>query len=177
MADNRKPSSANVGLKETLKAYGIKFADLGMAQKQMFSRQEAFLVAYAVQGTILKAAPAAGITREAVRLWIKQDALSFKARFEATNHAFRERLQGLALSRVEEPQGNRGSDVLFLGLLNANWPEKYRQNISVTDTTAQDVMRAWKKYNRERRSVVVEPPESPDGPGVKRKALSEGEGR
>jgi hypothetical protein len=35
-------------------------------------------------------------------------------------------------ARLENPQGNRGSDVLYMFKMKAEKPEKYRENVQVT---------------------------------------------
>jgi len=54
--------------------------------------------------------------------------------------------------RLENPQGNRGSDVLLISQLNARWPERYRQNSESKDASAKEALqeiremhRAWKR--------------------------------
>ena len=111
---------------------------------KQWSSQEAFLLAFRGTGTVLQAA--AGICdRTMVYYWRKNDCQGFNARFEKAQHSFREYLEQLALHRIKDPTGNRGSDVLLLALLNANYPEKYRPNVVVDADAAKAVLAALRK--------------------------------
>jgi len=101
-----------------------------------------------------------GLSRQLVYYWIAEDSYHFKSRLEHACHSFRERLQDIALSRIEEPQGNRGSDVLLMATLNAHWPEKYRRDsIIVNVDVAKDVLAEVRKLTAQRlaAAVTVEP--------------------
>ena len=76
----------------------------------------------------------------------------FKELFELANHSYRESLEDMARERLENPQGNRGSDVLLISQLNARWPERYRANTEGKDQSAKEALeeihqmhKAWKK--------------------------------
>ncbi len=126
-------------LKEGLEAVGIDYTALGAQKKRQAANQHAFLRAYEFNGTETAAAKAVGITWEAVRLWKRDDSLSFNTRFPKAIEAFANGLEDIAMARIREPQGYRGSDVLLLAMLNAHKPEKYRTGIIVVDETPKAV--------------------------------------
>jgi len=76
----------------------------------------------------------------------------FKDLFDLANHSYRESLEDMAQERLENPQGNRGSDVLLIYQLNARWPERYRANTEGRESAAKEALqeiremhRAWKE--------------------------------
>lgn len=117
-------------------------------ENNTIATQNAFLEAFAKLGTIHSAAAVAEVHRMTVWRWDNGDVLGFSDRYVQAQHDFREYLQEIARQRVEDPTGNRGSDVLLLGLLNAHWPEKYRPNQSGADDTAKNVLVAFAGLGR-----------------------------
>ena len=118
---------------------GVDLATLGLKERQAWERQETFLAAYADADSIRKVAPAAQISREAVRIWQPDGVLGFRQGLELAQHNFREMLQDKALEPVKETKpGN--NPLLLIALLNAHWPEKYRPNATPTDDTAKKVL-------------------------------------
>ena len=118
---------------------------LDIRKKHTLERQEAFLKSYGTCGTTLHAAKAAGISRSVVYQWEKIDHLGFRERWENTRHDFRESIEALCYDRIRNPVGNKGSDVLAIALLNAHYPEKYRQNVTIVDTSAKDLLSRLRK--------------------------------
>ena len=110
-------------------------ANLDYGQKVSVARQDAFLKAYTDVGSIRSAAPGAGITRQTVHNWIKDDQYHFRSRFEQAILQFREQLQDLAIGRVKEQKPN-DNPVLLIAMLNAHWPEKYRRDTVVVANDA-----------------------------------------
>jgi len=126
-------------------------ADVPIVKKQRRQRMSAFLAAYAEVGTIRKACRVVGVDRKTVYNWLRGDVEGFKELFELANHSYRESLEDMARERLENPQGNRGSDVLLISQLNARWPERYRANTEGRDQSAKealqeirDMHKAWK---------------------------------
>jgi len=58
-------------------------------------------------------------------------------------------LEGLALERVKNPDRGRGSDLLLIGLLNANWPAKYRPQVTMDQDSAREVLNEMKRWRKE----------------------------
>ena len=63
--------------------------------------------------------------------------------------SFAESLEGLALDRVRNPDKNRGSDILLIGLLNANMPQKYRPQFAMSEDSAKELITEWRKAAKE----------------------------
>ena len=87
---------------DSAEEYGLNLSTLGLKERQTWDRQETFLAAYSDAGSIRKTAPAAQISREAVRVWQRDDVLGFKQRLEHAQHSFREMLQDKAIELVKE---------------------------------------------------------------------------
>ena len=107
-----------------------------------------FLTAYGEYGTVLKACEVAGIVRRTYTHWQATDP-EFSKDLDQRKQAFGETLEGIALDRVKNPDKNRGSDVLLLGLLNANMPAKYRPQIAMSEDAAKDLIFEWRKASKE----------------------------
>jgi hypothetical protein len=149
---------------DSAEPYGVDLSTLGLKERQTWDRQETFLAAYADAGSIRKAAPAAQISREAVRVWQRDDILKFKDRLEHAQHSFREMLQDKAIELVKELKpGN--SPLLLIALLNAHWPDKYRPNVVPTDDTAKDLLAQLRRGGR-RKDQDSEVPVDSNTPGV-----------
>tara|TARA_R110002020_G_scaffold58394_7_gene160134 strand:- start:1404 stop:1886 length:483 start_codon:yes stop_codon:yes gene_type:complete len=98
-------------------------------------RQEDFLRAYAVCGTISEASSLIGIHRSTFSLWNRNE--EFRERFEESKQDFREKLERMAFERLEG-QGPKDNPLLLITMLNAHWPEKYRpEKTSVDDDAKQ----------------------------------------
>ena len=111
-------------------------------------RKEVFLAAYEEWGTIKKACELTGITRDGYKNWQSGDP-EFVRRLDSMRQSFAESLEGLALERVRNPDKNRGSDVLLIGLLNANMPQKYRPQFAMSEDSAKELITEWRKAAKE----------------------------
>lgn len=100
-------------------------------------------------GTILNAAQATGTSRPTVYAWQKQDTLGFASRFQLAKEEYRESLENLAMSRLKDPKGNQGSDTVLMAMLNARWPERYRQNSESKDERAKDALEEIRQMHKE----------------------------
>jgi molybdenum-dependent DNA-binding transcriptional regulator ModE len=110
-------------------------------------RKEIFLAAYEEWGTIRKACEIAGISRHSYGNWQKDH--EFASRMDLMRQSFAESLEQLALDRVRNPDKNRGSDVLLIGLLNANMPQKYRPQFAMSEDSAKELITEWRKAAKE----------------------------
>ena len=115
-------------------------------------RKSLFLSAYEEWGTIRKAAVIAGISRETYTRWHSKD-LEFANAMVTAKRAFGETLEELALDRVKHPDKGKGSDVLLLGMLNANMSEKYRPSIAMNEDAAREVIAELRKIAKEKPKV------------------------
>ena len=113
----------------------------------MLASRRRFLLAFEEHGTIRHACRAAHVPRSSIYVW--QEDPEFAAELHVARLAFAEMLEGLALERVKNPDKNRGSDVLLLGLLNANLPSKYRPQFAMSEDSARDLIIEWRKAAKE----------------------------
>jgi hypothetical protein len=100
-------------------------------QRTLWYRQEMFLAAYAKCGRITEAAKCSGITRWCVDKWQQSDTYAIKKRMELAHAEYVEAWERWMDDRLQNPQGNRGSDVLGMFKLKAEKPEKYREEVKV----------------------------------------------
>jgi len=145
---------------------------LGTADQRTLEDQEHFLAQYGKCGTIMRAAEATNVSRETVRRWQRADKLGFADRFDSARERFREELEEIAFERLRDPQGNRGSDVLLITMLNAHWPEKYRPNAQPEDQSALRLMSMLRDGHQ--RTVQVESTDQTFVDSESRRSLPEG---
>ena len=93
---------------------------------QQLARQDAFLEAYKVCGTITSASKAISIAAYTVHLWKQQDAQGFNERLAMAQVEFGEFLEDLALQKVQRLDSK--DNLLHIAMLNANRPDKYHRN-------------------------------------------------
>ena len=113
---------------------------LSVIQQTCWEHQEAVIQAYQTRGTLGKAAQDAQVDPNTAYGWSKLDTLGFNARMEAGYKGYRDHLEAMVEARLSDPTGNRGSDVLLMGALNANHPDKWSRNIQVTHEVGREVM-------------------------------------
>ena len=111
-------------------------------------KQDVFIAALAEWGTKKKALEIAKIPPSPYAKWDGGD-YEFSKRCEEARFSFGETLEGIALERVMNPDKGRGSDVLLLGLLNANMPKKYRPQTQLSDESAKELIHEWRKAAQE----------------------------
>jgi len=70
---------------------------------------------------------------------------------------YRESLEDLARSRLLDPKGNIGSDVLLMAMLNAAWPEKYKKHEEKRNEAAREALDTMKQMQRDwKRNLEAE---------------------
>ena len=99
-------------------------------------------------GTIRMACSKAEVPPRTYRQWLMDDP-EFSVSIDLARHAFAESLEELALERVRNPEKGKGSDVLLLGLLNANMPQKYRPQLALNEDSAKELITEWRKAAKE----------------------------
>jgi hypothetical protein len=119
----------------------------------MVKRKKVFLAAYEEWGTTRAACHAAGISRSSYDRWHQEDG-EFVRELDRVKLAFAESLEELALERVRNPDKNRGSDILLIGLLNANMPSKYRPQFAMSEDSAKDLIIEWRKAAKDVERVA-----------------------
>ena len=97
-------------------------------EKRTWDRQNLFLETYAETGSIRASQPICRVSRSSVYYWDQGDVFGFSDRFDKSKHEFREKIQDMIWERCKNPEGNRGSDVLLLAMMNSHHPEKWRAN-------------------------------------------------
>lgn len=112
--------------------------------------QTAFLTAFAELGRIEASAKACGLERHGHQRWLKED-LSYRERWEVALAQHRENVDARILKRIDDPEGNRGSDVLLMFYAKAVNPDKYREVAINVDGKAVDSMAEVKKLVSEAR--------------------------
>ena len=99
----------------------------GVLTRSVDQRQSDFCEALGKLGSITKAASLAGVSRETIRLWERDDRSGFRQKLRDAHATYADMLESMALERVQNPEGNRGSDTLLIALNNAN-SEKWKGN-------------------------------------------------
>ena len=132
----------------------------------MAKRKKKFLDSFEACGTIRGACNIVGVARPTYHRWVVEDA-DFAKEFDQRRVAFAESLEELALDRVRNPDKNRGSDLLLIGLLNANMPAKYRPQVAMSEDSAKDLIIEWRKASREVvKAASSEKPEEDLAPNI-----------
>jgi hypothetical protein len=137
------------------------YESLTSEQRQHYDRQELFLRAYIALGRIYKAAEAADIPIGTVHSWQGRDTHNFNKRIERARQQYVESLEQLMDDRLQNPQGNRGSDVLLMFKLKAEAPQKYREEVKVigieSSKQMMDRLREMAIKEREQQAALEAP--------------------
>ena len=112
------------------------------------SRKRLLIASLEEWGTIRKACDASGVPRRTYQEWNTRDP-DFSVSIDLARQSFSESLEELALDRVRNPDKGKGSDVLLLGLLNANLPHKFRPQIAMNEDSAKELITEWRKAAKE----------------------------
>jgi hypothetical protein len=121
---------------------------------------------------VRKACDIAGVARGTYDRWHSSD-MEFVKDLDRTKRSFAESLEELALSRVRNPDKNRGSDILLIGLLNANMPQKYRPQFAMSEDSAKELITEWRKAAKEVGKVRGEGADEENLPVAVEQTLSE----
>tara|TARA_Y100000310_G_scaffold218915_1_gene220274 strand:+ start:66 stop:566 length:501 start_codon:yes stop_codon:yes gene_type:complete len=112
------------------------------------SRKRILIATLEEYGTVRKACEVTGISRKTYDLWQKSDP-EFSQSMDLARRSFAESLEEIALDRVRNPEKGKGSDVLLLGLLNANMPHKFRPQLALNEDSAKELIVEWRKAAKE----------------------------
>ena len=121
-------------------------------RKNKCDRQTQFLSRYCELGSILRSAIPAGIHRGTHYVWLQDDHCSYVERFESAKQTYSEYLESIMVQRLENPTGNRGSDILLMFAMKAHSPDKYGDKIAIDDRT-RDALETWTSTARSLRQV------------------------
>ena len=111
------------------------------------SRKRVLIATLEEYGTVRKACAVSGISRKTYDHWQKNDP-EFSQSMDLARRSFAESLEELALDRVRNPEKGKGSDVLLLGLLNANMPHKFRPQLAMNEDSAKELIVEWRRLPR-----------------------------
>jgi hypothetical protein len=111
-------------------------------------RKERFLEVFEEWGTIRRACDVIGIPRGTYNRWHSEDP-DFSKNVDLARQAFAESLEEIALDRVRNPDKGKGTDILLLGLLNANMPQKFRPQLAMNEDSAKELIVEWRKAAKE----------------------------
>ncbi len=114
--------------------FGLPYSSATPEKTRVWDRQELFLAQFRECGKIGKAAKSVGLTRWAVDKWQSLDVYGFNGRMKAAHADYCETIEQMIDDRLENPQGNRGSDPLLMFKTKAEMPEKYREDVKVIDS-------------------------------------------
>ena len=140
------------GMEPASNEFQTWFRDLAKPDQNTWEAQERWLSAFSRLGTMTKACGIADIHRNTVRNWEVSDRFGFRQRQRDAQTAYADYLEGVALDRVESPEGNRGSDTLLIALNNANNPDKWRGN-NVTVEVSNQLITYMQKRQAEDRAL------------------------
>ena len=139
---------------------------LTVYERSCWERQDAVILAYQTLGTLSKAAESIGLSADAAWLWSKQNIHDFNTRMERGRQGYRDHLEAMVEERLSNPAGNRGSDVLLMGALNANHPDKWSRNIQVTHEVGREVMATLQKIQEQQSLPEAQKPTDTSKPWV-----------
>ena len=125
-----------------------KVQDQSLKKEQAARRKVLFLKVFEEWGTIRKACEVAGVPRGTYDRWNAED-IDFSKDIDAARKAFAESLEEIALDRVRNPDKGKGTDILLLGLLNANMPQKFRPQLAMNEDSAKELIVEWRKAAKE----------------------------
>ena len=125
-----------------------KVQEQSLKKDQAARRKVLFLKVFEEWGTIRKACEVAGVPRGTYDRWNAED-IDFSKDIDAARKAFAESLEEIALDRVRNPDKGKGTDILLLGLLNANMPQKFRPQLAMNEDSAKELIVEWRKAAKE----------------------------
>ena len=165
------PGDAEWGIEPTgaPEDFGFQYETASIEKRRVWDCQEAFLATFRTCRRVDKSAEAIGLTRYAHDNWVRHDTFGYRERLKVAHADWREaHIEGEIDSRIKDPQGNRGSDVLLMFAAKAEDPEKYREQVTVVDTAAiKESLDMLRKLGTARvvdgtARVVEDPPASGD---------------
>ena len=110
-------------------------------------RQELFLKCVRDVGTIRGACESMGLDESTVYKWRHEDNNNFSDKFSIAKNSFADKLENMALLRVEQ-QKPSDNPALLITLLNGNIPEKYRPNDKTVNEAEDEGLKALKDIKR-----------------------------
>ena len=137
-----------IRLSAIAQAWDIQLDSLTTKRQATFAAQERALTEYAVSRGVLNAAHAAGVRYETVETWRRENTLRFRDRWSEADRAFLASIEKRITGRIDDPTGNRGSDVLLMFWAKAHAPELYRELPAMDDATAKETLAQLRKLSK-----------------------------
>ena len=131
---------------------------LSLVQKRMSESQARFLAAYVESGTVAAASRAAGLSRKSSEYWADRDVLGFRDRFQRALEARRDVVEGWVYDRLQDPKGNRGSDLLLMFANKGLNPDKWAVMAPMPDSGSKELLAQVLKLSKKeaKREAVKE---------------------
>ena len=117
-------------------------------KKKKLVNQENFLSGVREKGTIKYGVWKAEITRDTYHNWM-QTEIDFPDRMAEARQEFAETLEEAVVGIVMDPDKIMKAQVLASTLLNANWPAKYRPQVTMDQDSAREVLNEMKRWRKE----------------------------
>ena len=117
--------------------FGFRYDSATREKRHVWDRQEVFLAGIRESGRVFQAAALTGVTRWAHDKWMQGDVFGYRERYNGAHADWcGDKIEGMIDDRLADPQGNRGSDILLIAKARAEMPGKYREQVTVVDTSA-----------------------------------------
>ena len=132
--------------------------ELSLVHKQMAEKQAIFLAAYVELGTVAAAVRAARMSRTSHEWWMDHDSLGFRDRFQRALEARRDVVEGWVYDRLQDPKGNRGSDLLLMFANKGLNPDKWAVMAPMPDSGSKELLAQVLKLSKKeaKREAVKE---------------------
>ena len=127
-------------------------ASMTQAEHEKYERQELFLQGVAERGTITWGARRAGIGERTFHRWRDADLFGFCARYRDAKRRHVDYYEHMVEDRLDNPTGNRGSDVLLIAKMNKEDPDNWRGN-NVTVEAGDEIMKMMIKLQQEAEEI------------------------
>ena len=131
---------------------------LSQVHKQMAEKQALFLAAYVQLGTVAKACKAVKMSRTSHEWWMDRDSLGFRDRYNRALEARRDVVEGWVYDRLQDPKGNRGSDLLLMFANKGLNPDKWAVMAPMPDSGSKELLAQVLKLSKKeaKREAVKE---------------------
>ena len=136
-------------LRKAAEAYDIQYNDLDTQARGSFQAQERALETYAFTHSDTRAAEAADVHYITLLRWKRENYLRYRDRLAAAHTSFVSFLEKTMWERIDDPAGNRGSDILLMFALKAHAPELYRELPAMDDATAKETLTQLRKLSKQ----------------------------
>lgn len=131
-------------------------------------RQELFLEQFVKHGTIVAACNALGFHRDTVTRWKSNNTHGFSEKFHQTEQDFREGLENIGIKSImtvleKHEVLDRTHSSLLMFFLKGFYPEKYKEQINISDDDAVEnlkdlkaMYKEYKKQNLSEENLIIE---------------------